>query len=96
MQKEKIVKLTEALSSAGYEIIKIDRLNNIKHKYWGDTKILLSFTPSNRDEPFTKEKMVKLVEILSSNGNFGILKFELIFDNDDGVYNNIKLHLGRF
>jgi len=102
MQKEEMIQLIEALASAGYKTEKFCRLNNNKSLsiHWVDIKILLSFVPPNGghvgEKPFTKEKMTELIEILSSNGGYGILKFELVFNERLGIYNNIKLHLGKF
>jgi hypothetical protein len=92
MQNEKIIKLAEAMKLAGYEIEKIDNLQNINYSHgFGDTKILLSLNPAIK-EPLSKEKIMNLFEAFSSN-NYGILKYELLFDNSIGFYGNIKLEL---
>jgi hypothetical protein len=94
MQKERIIKLIEDMASAGYEIVKIDKLHDIEqYKYFGDTEILLSL-PSPVVKPLSKETMIKLIEVLSSN-DYGILKYKLPFDNDHGNFREIKLILQR-
>jgi hypothetical protein len=92
MQKERMIKLIEDLAYAGYEIVKIDKPHDVEqYKYYGDTEILLSL-PSPVVKPLSKEKMIKLIEVLSSN-NYGILKYKLPFDNDYGKFREIKLIL---
>jgi hypothetical protein len=55
MQKDKMIKPVEDMASAGYEILKIDKLYDIEqYKYHGDTEILLSL-PSPAAEPLSKE-----------------------------------------
>jgi hypothetical protein len=92
MQKDKMIKFIEDLDSAGYEIIKIDKLYDIeKYEYHGDAEILLSL-PSPVAEPLSKKQIIKLIEILYSN-NYGILEYKLLFDNNYGNFREIKLIL---
>jgi hypothetical protein len=92
MQKDKMIKLIEDMASAGYEIVKIDKLYDIeKYKYHGDIEILPSL-PSAVAEPLSKEELIKLIEVLSSN-NYAILEYKLPFDNDYYRFREIKLIL---
>jgi hypothetical protein len=71
MQNEKIKKLIEDLDSAGFKIEEFDCCSGL------DTIILLH-PVENSKNPFPKEKMIKLVEILSSAG-YSILKRNYTF-----------------
>jgi hypothetical protein len=93
MQKDKMIKLIEDLDSAGYEIEKINRLSRLERTLgFGNIEMLLS--PSSQEKSlFSKDKMIKLVEILSSN-NYVISKYERVLpENHCGVYSDIELKL---
>jgi hypothetical protein len=93
MQKDKMIKLIEDLNSAGYEVEGINRFRNIEYTLgYGDIEILLS--PSSQEKSlFSKERMIKLIEILSSN-NYVIFKYERVLpENHCGVYSDIRLEL---
>jgi len=74
MQKENIIKLTEALASAGYEIVNINTLQNVPFKY-GDIGISL-YPSSPVNNPFSKEELIKLIEVLYSL-EYGLVNYEL-------------------
>ncbi|MDR2941729.1 MAG: hypothetical protein LBV17_03960 [Treponema sp.] len=93
MSKEKMIKLYDALASAGYNIIKIDSSFVSQCKYYGDTELLLSFTPRS-PEPLSEEKMIELIKALYSNG-YGILKLEFLFDSSFPAFEKIRLELDR-
>jgi len=87
MSKDKIVTLIEALSSDGYEIIKIDKNCKVQQQLFGDTEILLSnkelknIPSSHVKDIFSKEKTFKLFDILYSVG-YGIVKYEFLSENN--------------
>jgi len=68
MSNEKLIKLIEAMASAGYEIIYI----NCYHDY--DIKILLR--PIKKKKPFSKENISILINIFSDMG-YNINEYEL-------------------
>jgi hypothetical protein len=94
MQNDRMIKLIEDLDSAGYEILKIDNFHNPNPNYtygYGDTEVLLYFDPAVT-KPFSKERMTKLIEVLSSN-DYGILEYKLLFDNSHDFFRKIELVL---
>jgi hypothetical protein len=93
MKKDKMIKLIEDMASAGYEIEEINKLNSLERTLgFGDIEMLLSLS-SQEKSPLSKERMIKLVEILSSN-NYVISIYERVLpDNHCGVYSDIKLKL---
>jgi len=74
MLKEKIIKLTEALASAGYEIVNINTLHDVPFKY-GDIGISL-YHSSPVKNPLSKERLIELIEVLYSL-EYGIVNYEL-------------------
>jgi len=75
MQKEKIIKLTEALTSAGYEIVNINTLYNVPLNKYGDIEISL-YHSSPVKNPFSKERLIELIEVLYSI-EYGLVNYEL-------------------
>jgi len=89
MTKEKITKLAEALASAGYEITIINTLYNIEQiEKYGNIEILLS-PVSKVKNPFSKEIMIKLIEVLFSL-EYGIVTYNLLCKH---TYGDIKIIL---
>jgi len=62
MQKEKMIKLTEDMSSIGYEIVNIKKLSYIiQPSKYGDVEILLRpFSKTNII--FSKDEIIKLLK----------------------------------
>jgi len=89
MSTEKTKKLVEALNSAGYNILQLDLLyENTLKRYGGDIEILL-WPVSDISNPFAKEILIKLVEVLSSL-EYGIVTYDLLHKRVSG---EIKLIL---
>jgi hypothetical protein len=73
MPNEKMIKLAEALASAGYKIDTFKYLHDCDH-FYSDVELML--TPLfNTKELLPKDKMMQLVETLASSG-YAITKFE--------------------
>jgi hypothetical protein len=88
MSAEKTIKLVEGFNSIGYDVVQLDfQYQNINQKY-GDIEILL-WPNSKIKSSFSKERMIKLIEILSSL-EYGVVTYNLL--NKD-VFGEIKLIL---
>jgi hypothetical protein len=89
MTKEKIIQLAEALASAGYEVKKIDTFYNTEQiEKYGNIEIFIS-PASQIKNPFSKERIIKLVEVLSSL-DYGIVTYSLLCKY---TYGDIRLVL---
>jgi len=76
MSNNKLKQLIDAFVSVGYEINKLDdSFNNIGRKY-GNIEILLS-PASQVKNPFSKERIIKLIEVLYSL-EYGIVTYDLL------------------
>jgi len=82
MEKEKMIKLIEALTTAGYDILKIENIND---KGFGDIILILSNnellkTPMSQINTFfSKERMIKLINIFYPE--YWILKYEILHED---------------
>lgn len=85
-----LVKLSEALSSVGCQIMKYDNQYEDITKMFGNVKAFICYFPDVEKHPISdvgnnllKERMTKLIEDLYSAG-YGIIKYERFYQRYSG------------